>query len=375
MRNSAWIAKLGALILKESKQIVRDPSSWIIALALPIILLLFFGYALSLDTSVMKIAIINEGNGAISQSLTHAFVQSPSFNVYPAASRQEATKFMADSEIKSVLIMPSNFDALLNSRKPGPVQLLVDGSEPNGAKFMRAYVEGLAGNWDLQRLEAQGLDLSTPIGMESIFWYNTSAKSRWSMVPGSITVVMSLIGIVLTSLVITREWERGTMEALFASPVTRMQIFLSKLLPYYCLGMISLGLCTLAAIVLFKVPYRGSLFALFSVGTAFMMPSLGQGLLISSVFRSQLLSALVGFLSGLLPAMILSGLIFDINSMPWGIQLITYIIPARYFNVSMQTLFLAGDIWHLFVINIAYMAALGTFFFVIAYRNIVKRLD
>lgn len=375
MRNKIWIAKLGALIFKESKQIIRDPSSWIIAFVLPIILLLFFGYALSLDSSIMKIAIINEGNGTLSQSLAQTFAQSLSFTVYPTTSRQEATKLMADSEIKAVLIMSSNFDALLNSRKLGPIQLLVDGSEPNGAKFVRAYADGLAGNWDLQRLDAQGLDLNTPIEMASIFWYNTSAKNRWSLVPGSITVVMSLIGIVLTSLVITREWERGTMEALFASPVTRMQIFLSKLLPYYCLGMLSLGLCVLAAIVLFKVPYRGSLFALFAVGTAFMMPSLGQGLLISSIFRSQLLSALIGFLSGLLPAMILSGLIFDINSMPWGIQLITYFIPARYFNISMQTLFLAGDIWHLFIENIAYMVVLGAFFFTITYRNIVKCLD
>ncbi len=368
-----WFSQLGALVMKEFKQIVRDPSSYIVALFLPVMLLLFFGYAISLDAGVMRLALLNEGDGPLSKEVGLAFVQSPHFNVYPAVSRAEATSMMADSIIQGVLILPSQFDAKLQTGSKAPVQLVIDGLEPTTATFIRSHAEGVLGNWQLTRLGGKPMEM--PIIMETTTWYNPSAKSRWFLVPGSITVVMTLIGTILTSLVITREWERGTMEALFATPVTRAQIFLGKLIPYYVLGMFSMSICAMASYFLFEVPFHGSVFALFILSTVFLMPALGQGLLISSLLRSQLLAAIVGFLSGLMPAFMLSGMLFDINSMPIGLQYITYVIPARYFNVSLQTVFLAGDNWAIFLPSMFYMLALAGLFFAGAYHNLIKRLD
>lgn len=369
-----WLSQLGALVMKEFKQIIRDPSSYIVALFLPMMLLLFFGYALSLDAGVMRITILNEGDGPLSKELELAFRQSPHFKVIPVNSRNEASAMMSDSILQGILVLPSTFDAKLQANAPVSAQLIIDGLEPTTATFIHTHTEGILGNWQLTRIGG-GKAMAMPISMEMTTWYNPSAKSRWFLVPGSITVVMTLIGTLLTSLVITREWERGTMEALYATPVTRMQIFLGKLIPYYVLGMFSMSICAVASSYLFHVPFNGSVFALFILSTVFLMPALGQGLLISSLLRSQLLAAIVGFLSGMMPAFMLSGMLFDINSMPVGLRYITYLIPARYFNVSLQTVFLAGDIWEVFLPSMVYMLVLAGLFFAGAYHNLIKRLD
>lgn len=371
----AWGGRLLALIGKEGRQILRDPSSWLVAFVLPCLFLLFFGYAVSLDADNLRLAVIDESGGAKAHGLGLSFAHSPHFRLVPAASRQEAARMMGDSIVQGVLVLPSHFDARLAAGRDAPAQLLVDGSEPNTANFINAYTRGVVAAWQAAEAAGEGMDARPPLSTEPAFWYNNAAKSRWALVPGSITIVMTLIGTLLTSLVITREWERGTMEALFASPVSRLQILLSKLVPYYLLAMLSMMLCTLAGVWLFGVPLRGSAGALALLTTAFLMPALGQGLLVSSLFRSQLPAAMTGFLSGLMPSLILSGLLFDIQSMPKAIQYITYLIPARYFNVSLQTLFLAGDVWPLFIESMAYMAGLGGLFFILTYRRLVKRLD
>lgn len=370
-----WTGRLLALIGKECRQIVRDPSSWLVAIVLPCIFLLFFGYAISLDADHLRLAVIDESGGAGARGLHLAFAQSPHFRLVSATSRREATRMMGDSVVQGILVLPSHFDARLKAGSDAPAQLLVDGSEPNTANFIAAYARGVIAAWQAAETAGAGMDAPPPLSAEPAFWYNNTAKSRWALVPGSITIVMTLIGTLLTSLVITREWERGTMEALFASPVTRMQILLSKLVPYYLVAMLSMVLCTLAGVFLFGVPLRGSAGALALLTTAFLMPALGQGLFVSSLFRSQLPAAMTGFLSGFMPSLILSGLLFDIQSMPQPVQTITYLIPARYFNVSLQTLFLAGDVWPLFAESMASMLGLGGVFFILTYRRLIKRLD
>ncbi len=372
---SNWWSKLAALTLKEAKQVARDPSSWVVTFVLPTLFLLFFGYAISLDADNLRLAVFDESLGEHSESLSFAFARSRHFRVQPVTSRHEATQLMADSAVQGVLVIPENFDALAAAARPSAVQLMVDGTEPNTATFMGGYVNGVIAGWEEARLTEEGNPFRAPIAAEPVYWYNNATKSRWAMVPGSMTIVIALIGILQTSLVITREWERGTMEALFASPVTRLQIFLSKLIPYYLLALLAMAFCVAAGTRLFGVPFRGSFIALFALTTAFLMPSLGQGLLISSSFRSQLPAAMVGFLTGMLPSFILSGMVFDINSMPWPIRIITHVIPARYFNVSLQTLFLAGDVWPLFWRDMAAMAAIGLVFFTLSYRNLKRRLD
>lgn len=375
-RTIQWCKQLAALVRKEFKQIVRDPSSYLVAVVLPMIFLLLFGYGITLDAGVMHIAILDESGSPASSAISAEFAHSPNFSVRGVLSREHAALLMRDSEIAGFIVFPSNFDALLtredSAGSPAPVQVIVSGAEPNTANFIQAYSQGVINTWQSTRL---GIVRQSPIVTEPRIWFNPAAMSRWFLVPGSITVVMTLIGTLLTALVIAREWERGTMESLYATPVSRMQILLGKLIPYYCMGMCSMSICALAGVYLFDVPFHGSILALFVLSTAFLIPALGQGLFISILTKEQLLAAQAGLLTAFLPAIILSGFIFDINSMPRILQIITYVVPARHFNVSLQTVFLAGDIWAVFLPGMAYMLGLGLLLLALTYRKLVKRLD
>ena len=373
-----WLAQLFALMGKESKQIIRDPSSYLVAAILPMIFLLLFGYGITLDAGVMDIVILDESNSQSGLQLQENFAHSPNFRVHQARSRSDAGRMMRDSVISGFIVIPYNFEALLvggqGKAAVAPIQVIVSGGEPNTANFIRGYSQGVIANWQQTRTPG-GTIQKQPVDVAPRYWFNPAAKSRWYLVPGSITIVMTLIGTMLTALVIAREYERGTMESLFATPVTRMQILLGKLIPYYFLGMFSMTICALAGVFLFEVPLRGSVFALFVLSSTFLMPALGQGLLISILTKQQLLAAQTGLITGFLPAVILSGFIFDINSMPDALQYLTLAIPARHFNTALQTVFLAGDIWPVFLPRMAFMLGLGAAFLVITYRKLVKRLD
>ena len=378
MKSFQWLSQLFALMGKESKQIVRDPSSYLVAAVLPMIFLLLFGYGITLDAGVMDIVILDESNSQAGLQLQENFAHSPNFRVHQALSRAEAGLMMRNSDISGFIVLPFDFEARLiagqGTEGSVPIQVIVSGSEPNTANFIRGYSQGVIGNWQMTRTSG-GVVQRQPIDIAPRYWFNPAAKSRWYLVPGSITIVMTLIGTMLTALVIAREYERGTMESLFATPVTRMQILLGKLIPYYVLGMFSMTLCALAGVFLFDVPLRGSVLALGVLASAFLMPALGQGLLISILTKQQLLAAQTGFITGFLPAVILSGFIFDINSMPDVLQYLTLIIPARHFNTALQTVFLAGDIWAVFLPRMAFMLGLGAVFLVLTYKKLVKRLD
>lgn len=375
-RAAQWLRQLLALMTKECKQIVRDPSSYLVAVVLPIIFLLLFGYGITLDAGVMRIAILDESGSPAASAISAEFAHSPNFSVRGVLSREEAAVLMRDSAIAGFVVFPSDFATLLDREgiqpQSPPVQVIVSGAEPNTANFIQAYSRGVINVWQSTR---RGSLQSGPIVAEPRVWFNPAAMSRWYLVPGSITVVMTLIGTMLTALVIAREWERGTMESLYATPVTRMQMLLGKLIPYYCMGMCSMSLCALAGVYLFEVPFHGSVAALFVLSTAFLIPALGQGLLISILTKEQLLAAQAGLLTAFLPAVILSGFIFDINSMPRVLQILTLAVPARHFNVSLQTVFLAGDIWAVFLPGMAYMLGLGVLLLTLTYRKLVKRLD
>lgn len=299
-----WLAQLFALMGKESKQIIRDPSSYLVAAILPMIFLLLFGYGITLDAGVMDIVILDESNSQSGLQLQENFAHSPNFRVHQARSRSEAGRMMRDSVISGFIVIPYNFEALLvggqGKAAVAPIQVIVSGGEPNTANFIRGYSQGVIANWQQTRTPG-GTIRKQPVDVAPRYWFNPAAKSRWYLVPGSITIVMTLIGTMLTALVIAREYERGTMESLFATPVTRMQILLGKLIPYYFLGMFSMTICALAGVFLFEVPLRGSVFALFVLSSTFLMPALGQGLLISILTKQQLLAAQTGLITGFLP--------------------------------------------------------------------------
>ena len=375
-RAHAWWQQLAAVMGKEAKQVIRDPSSWIIAVVLPLTFLFLFGYGLSLDTTVVKIAVVREDAGRDAADFAAALTHSKWFLAVAAPSRRAGEQLLQDQVVKAVVIVPAEFGKFLDAEATSArVQVLVDGAEPNTANFVHGYLSAIWSAFLAGRATAQGATLAVPISMEARFWYNTNAISHWFLIPGSMTVIMTLLGTLLTSLVIAREYERGTLEALYATPLTRGQILIGKSLPYFALAMVSMLVCVLTALFLFQVPLRGSLFALGLVSAVFLFPALGQGLLISVTMKSQMAAAQLGLMTGFLPAMMLSGFLFDIHSMPPWLQAVTLIIPARYMNVSLQTVFLAGDIWAVLVPNMLFMVVVGAGFFGLSWWRLHKRVD
>lgn len=340
--------RLRALCWKETLQIFRDPSSVLIAFFMPVLMLFIFGFGINLDFSRLRIGLRVEDGGVEAAAFAAALEGSPWLEVHSYDSRGAMERAVVDSRIRGFVVIPEDFSRRMH--QPGetaPVQLVADGSEPNIAQFVRSTVNGVWQNWQMQRADDRGEEMTREISLEQRYWFNPSAESRNFIIPGSITVIMTVIGALLTSLVVAREWERGTMEALLASPVTRTELLLSKILPYYGLGMISLMICVAVAHWVLRVPFRGTFAALWVAGSFFLLSVLGIGLAISSGMRNQFNAAQAALNAAFLPAVMLSGFIYEISSMPVFLRGVTHVIPARYFVSSMQTIFQAGSLWNL----------------------------
>ncbi|WEJ97806.1 MAG: ABC transporter permease [Candidatus Sphingomonas phytovorans] len=368
--------RLAALVRKEGTQIMRDPSTFLIAFVLPLILLFLFGYAVSLDTPRTRIALVLEDSSAPALDLAQAYRNSPYFDVAMARSVADVRGMMVDGAVRAIIVIPQDFGKGATRGKAPPIQIITDGSQPNTASFAAAYGEGVRASW----AAAEGPDggasqVAPPIGVNPRYWYNPGLRSRFFLVPGSIAIVMTMIGTLLTALVVAREWERGTMEAMMATPISMAEFIASKVIPYFLLGLASMALCSVLAVVAFGVPFRGSVVALFAIASAFLMPALGLGLFISSATKNQFVASQVALLAAFLPTFLLSGFLFEIASMPWPIRLITYAVPARYLIPSLQTVFLAGDLWALILPNIAIMLGFGALFFFLSFRATRRSLD
>ncbi|MFV0543288.1 MAG: ABC transporter permease [Marinicella pacifica] len=365
--------RLIALVRKESFQAFRDPSTILIAIVLPVILLFLFAYAVSLDVREVRIGVVLESDSASAQSLAAAFAGTRYLKVTPARDRRQVAEQVVSGQLRGFVVIPQDFEQRLASGQPqSVVQVITDGSLPNTANFVANYAQGVVLNWQASRQNARPTSV---INLEPRYWFNAELESRRSLVPGAIAIIMTIIGTMLTALVVAREWERGTMEAVLSTPASVVEILIGKLLPYFALGMVAtLGSAALAVFI-FDVPLRGSLLALLTISAVFLIPALGQGLLISSVTKNQFLASQVALFSGFLPAFLLSGFLFEIDAMPVLIQAITYLIPARYFVSSLQTVFLAGDVWAVFLPDLAAMLAIGVFFFAIAKRKTRKNLE
>jgi ABC-2 type transport system permease protein len=335
--------RLKALCRKEAYQIVRDPSSIMMAFVMPVVLLFIMGYAINLDSSTLSLGLLLEDHGPAAVQFEQALKTSSSFRVETGSSRELMVERMAHGELRGIVVVRSDFGARLAEGHGGAaIQVLTDGSEPNTAAFVGSYVGAIWDTWQQQRGQNQARMDALRIDLRPRAWFNPSTISRNFLVPGSISVVMTVIGVLLTSLVVAREWERGTMEALLATPVTKAELLLSKILPYYVLGMLAMLLCLLVAVLIMQVPFRGSLVALFVLSSLFLGCALGNGLFLSTLMRNQFNAASAALVAGFLPAMMLSGFVFEISSMPLALRLFTHLIPARYFTSSLQTLFQVG---------------------------------
>ena len=376
--------RLMALTRKESLQILRDPSSILIAFVLPLLLLFIFGYGVNLDSNRIRIGLVLEDGSPDTASLATAFSNSRFFTVSTGQDRRVFEPELVAGRLRGIVVIPRGFSAGLIGGSSGragdnsgamPVQVITDGSEPNIAFFVQNYAKGVIQVWGEHRNEDSGMRSEPLIDVEPRFWYNEELKSRNFLLPGSIAVTMTLIGTLLTALVIAREWERGTMEALMATPVTIIEILLGKLIPYFLLALGSMTVCWLAATLWFDVPFRGSFAALLVITSVFLLTALGQGLLISSLSKNQFLAAQIALMSAFLPALMLSGFVFEIASMEAPVRGFSYLVAARYFVSCLQTLFLTGNIWPMFLFSIGAMLLISAVFFIITARKTVKRLD
>jgi len=363
-----------ALTRKETWQVLRDPSSIAIGVVLPLLMLLLFGYGLSFDIKHLPVAVVAERTSRASNDAVAALRLSPYFSVHSAKTMTEAEGLMAKKKVSAVLRFPPNFarDAANND---ATLLVVVNATDANTARIAANYVRSAIGAWQARNAGENRLEPEMPnIAIENRMWFNDANQSQWFLVPGVIVLVITLIGAMLTSMVIAREWERGTFEALFATPVRPGEILLSKTVPYFVMGMLGLALSLIGSQVLFGVPLRGSLPLLVLVSSLYLLVALGLGLVISSVTKSQFVANQLTYLITFLPALMLSGFIFDIRSMPIGVQIITWIFPARYFVSSLQTLFLAGDVWAVILPDMAVLAVMAAVLMTVAVKSIRKRI-
>lgn len=375
MRQGRW-RRLKALMMKETFQIVRDPSTILISVVLPLILLFLYGYGVSLDLNHLRIGLVLEDTAPDAQRFAKSMTDDPYFDVKIVRDRRELMDDLMRGDIRGFVVVPSYFTAFrYRPDAVAPIQVIADGSEPNTANFLQNYVRGAFNNWLIQEKFTNDVKRVTPVNVKPRYWYNEQLESRFFLLSGSLAIIMTLIGTLLTALVVAREWERGTMEAMMSTNVGIRELVIGKILPYFVLGMVSMTICAVLSIVVFGLPLRGSFLLLGLVSAVFLFCALGFGLMISTMSKNQALASQIAMTAGFLPAYILSGFLFEIASMPEWIQIMTYFIPAKYFVQCLQTIFMVGNVWGLILFNLLPMLAIGCLFFFITARKTVKRLD
>jgi ABC-2 type transport system permease protein len=374
-RGSSWI-RTRALIVKELHQVIRDPSSLLIAFGLPLIMLFLFGYGSSLDTYNIKVGVVMEDLSNEARSLAYAFSNTSYFDAHLGHNRKNFEDDLVAGHIRGMIVIPQDFTEKLKKGNLSPkLQVISDGSEPNTAAFVENYAGGVFFTWLVANGYENATKTSPLINIEPRFWFNAELTSRNTILPGCIAMIMATIGTLLTALVVSREWERGTMESRMVTPVKVREIIISKLVPYFVLGMGSMLFSVAICMVIFGMPFRGSLLALWIVSSAFLLTSLASGLLISTTSKNQFVAAQAAMLSAFMPTTLLSGMIFEIDSMPAIVRGITLIIPARYFVPSLQTIFLAGDVWSVLLPATVFLTAMFIILFALTIIKSPKRLE
>ncbi len=365
-----------ALCRKEFYQIVRDPSNILIAFILPMVMLFIYGFGINLDSKDLRMGIVLQDTSSEARRFEDAFFASPYLQMTSMPTLAEATKQLVAGNIRGFVAIQSDFSKRLPlSHGISPVQIITDGAETNTANFVTSYAVGAQQKWQEIRGIETGKPLQAPINIETRYWFNPAAISRNYIVPGSIAIIMTVIGALLTSLVVAREWERGTMEALLSTSITRLEFLFSKLMPYYLLGIFSMAVCWLVAITLLGTPFCGSLIFLFIETSLFLGCALGLGLCLSTATRNQFNAAQASLNLAFLPAVMLSGFIFEINSMPLAVQAVTYLMPPRYFVASLQTLFLAGNVAELLFKNGLFLLVFAILLLGLTAKLTRRRLD
>ncbi len=365
--------RLMALIRKESRQMARDKSTLTLGLLLPVVLLVIFGFGLSLDVQLVPVAVVREDASPKTRDLYVSLSLSRYFAPVLVHSMHEAEPLLRSGSVDAI-VRP---DTRRRADGDTAVQVIVNGRDANKARIMQRYLEGAVALWDARRMAAAGGDAPAfvPAAAETRVWYNHAMESSYFLVPGVIVLIMTLIGAFLTALVMAREWERGTFESLFATPVRAGEILASKIVPYFGLGMAGLALCLLAAVFVFEVPVRGSIAVIVGCSAIYLLVGLGIGLLVSQAVKSQFMASQIVLLSCFLPTTMLSGFVFDLRGANLAVRIIAHMFPATWYVDLVQTLFLVGTVPEIVIRDTAILAGYAVFFLGLARFVTQKRLN
>ncbi len=368
--------RLRGLARKEMKQILRDPSALLIAFLLPFVLLIVNGFGISFDATHMRLAVVITAPEEQARGLQQALAASPYLAPERMPDTRDAEAAVLSGDVRGMLVLREDFSQRLANpvRWPAPAELAVNATDPNTARLLEGYVSGALQTW-LAGQAIQQRTIPATIDLDHRYWFNPELRSADAIVPGIIALVMTMTGTLLTALIVAREWERGTMESMLASPAGMAEITLARLGCYFVLGITSMAIAVLLALGVFGLPFRGGLLALAAAAALFLVFALGLGLFISTLARNQFVASQVAFITTMLPAMMLSGMLYDIASMPQWLQIITYAVPARYLVSILQTLFLAGDVWPVLLPNLAGLAAAAVLAVVATLAVTRRRLD
>lgn len=375
MNLTAFFNRLSALTIKESNQLLRDKSSLAIGLILPIILILLFGYGLSFDLSHGRVGVVVQHSSPQSQQLISGLNGTTYLDIQQYHSFVQAEQAMGKAEIDAIVNLPTDF-AEQSAKGTATIQVISNGRSISIASALQGYISGaLATTQAIQADRQQIAPSSGVITVEQRMWFNESANSTWFIVPGLIVLILTLIGAFLTALLIARERERGTLEALFVTPVRPLEIVLAKLIPYIMIGMIDIVICLIATHFLFEVPMRASLLSIISASFLYLLVSLLMGLTISGFAQNQFKASQIALLASFMPALMLSGFVFDTRNIPFVVQIISQILPATHFMSLIKTLFLGGDNWALWLKECSVLMLYVVIFTVASCMSLRKRLS
>ncbi len=344
------LTRFKAMAVKETLQVWRDPFSLLIALLMPLMQMLLLGYGLSLDIKHLPVCVYDRESSQDSQALLKQFQASIYFDIVQVAGDyRDITTSLDRGKCVLAVVIPPDFTERLNDTGVSSVQAIVDATDTNTANIAVGYAQAVVGGFStaaqISAVDAQGrpLQFIQPVDVESRVWFNEALESRNFIIPGVIALIMALVGAQLTSLTISREWERGTMELLVSTPVTPTEVMLGKLAPYFLIGLLDAAFCLVFSVFWFGVPFRGAIVTLFIATSLFLIVVLGIGYLISVKIKSQVGAAQIGLLVTLLPTALLSGYTFPIDQMPPPVQAVTYLVFARYYVTALKALFLKGS--------------------------------
>lgn len=342
------LPRIWAIAKKEFIHIYRDSRSLALVILMPAILMLLFGYAVTLDVKKVPMAVLDQDGTQESLSFVHRFSGSPYFYLQIfVQNEKEITQLIDEGKVKMGLVLPRDFSRMIKTGRKAAVQVLLDGTDSNTANIILGYVQAVARQYNQEKtflkVERMGREkLNAPVEGRARVWFNEDLESKNYFIPGLVAVIMSIIGVLLTGQVIVREWERGTMELLISTPVKKGELMVGKLFPYFFLGLVDLTLAVLMGKWVFQVPLRGSIALLFCLSSIYILVALALGLTISTVARTQILANQMAMIIGFLPTFLLSGFTFVIANMPVWLQIITYGIAPRYYVTILKEIFLKG---------------------------------